>query len=217
MSRKIVVALAFVVVNMAISALPAEARRKSEICSEAESSLVNCCVTCWFVLCDECQGGQLKTFILLATLTALHAASRLPAPSPFSAILIEIGTEVPVALLPGVAATCSMLVFFDPDCLYCKKVAEGQAAFALEPLPTHWITADIRQGPAFMAEHLPGVDLMMSEALPAFFGVRGVPAAAWVRNRRVVATGVLSGDETAEDLQGRCDGPVQTPRPDNAI
>lgn len=152
----------------------------------------------------------MRLFASLTVLTALHLAYQAqPAPSAgVDPVEAPMGTRVSSELLPYADASCTLLVFFEPGCPFCKTVADAHRLQGGTPLETFWITDDVRRGPSYAAR-LPGdTEVLLSRALISELKVRAVPAGAWIRDGRLVAAGALSGNETPAELLAPCGDPA---------
>jgi hypothetical protein len=149
-----------------------------------------------------------KAGVVLVGLTVLNLAWQMQ-PDPgeiIEPVGAATGTAVAAELLPGVGRSCSLVVFFEPGCPFCGQLADAQRTRGLPDLEVIWVTDD-PMGPGRLAQRLPGeAKVLVSRDLFRHLSVRGVPSAGWIRDGVLVATGMLTGEETRAELVAPCDG-----------
>lgn len=148
----------------------------------------------------------MKAGAILGLLTAANlawaAAPR--AADPVLPVEAPVGTPVGAELLPGVGSECTLVVFFDPRCPFCGRVADAQRLGGLPDIDVVWATDDAF-GPGRLGPRLPSdAHVVVSRALVRRLQVRAVPSAAWIRDGRLAASAPLDGSESLAELAGPC-------------
>ena len=148
----------------------------------------------------------MKLFASLALISVVNLAWHVrPAPTAvLDPIEVTPGTPLAPELVASLDAGCTMLVFFDPGCPFCERLAEAHRERGGTPLTTRWVTNDPLAGGRFGYLLPDDAGILISRDLFKELRVQAVPAAAWIRDGKVVATSSLRGTESDEALLAPC-------------